>query len=88
MDCRQNGGGYEKVLIVKVPKEKWANLNPYAFPVNINRSNKLQLLRVPGLGHVTVKRILYIRAGKKQIRDLNEVGSGKLILKARKYVTY
>ncbi|MEJ2704553.1 MAG: hypothetical protein P8Z79_19135 [Sedimentisphaerales bacterium] len=40
------------------PKETWAANHPDFYPVDINRAPKSSLLRVPGLGPVTVKRIL------------------------------
>jgi len=43
------------------PKQAWADAHPEYFPVNVNRASKWQLLRVPGLGPTTVKRILQRR---------------------------
>jgi len=43
------------------PKEAWARCHPEAFPVDVNRASRLELLRVPGLGPVTVNRIVQRR---------------------------
>jgi len=43
------------------PKLAWALRNPARFPVDVNRAAREELLRVPGLGHRTVDRILAIR---------------------------
>jgi len=55
------------------PKEVWALRHPEAFPVNVNRGSYFELLRVPGLGPVTVKRILE-RRKKKRIRRIEDIG--------------
>ncbi len=70
------------------PKEHWAKVHPEYFPVNINKATKYQLLRVPGLGDVTVSRILEHR---KQARITNIDGIGrqtKLFEKAAPYLCY
>ena len=43
------------------PKTLWAQRHPEFFPVNLNRAEKWQLLRVPGLGPIGVRRILAAR---------------------------
>lgn len=43
------------------PKLAWALDHREWFPLDINRATRLQLLRVPGLGPTTVKRILSAR---------------------------
>jgi len=55
------------------PKEVWALRHPEAFPVNVNRGSYFELLRVPGLGPVTVKRILE-RRKKRRIRCIEDIG--------------
>jgi len=62
--------------------------NPDAFPVDINRASRFELLRVPGLGPVTVKRILQQRKTAR-IRRIEYVGKVGLKLgKAGKYLTF
>ena len=60
-------------LSLKVdPKTAWARMHPELFPVEINRADREELLRVPGLGPLTVKRILQTRARQK-IRSLSDL---------------
>jgi predicted DNA-binding helix-hairpin-helix protein len=73
----------------KDPKQKWAEIHSEMFPVNVNKSSRLDLLRVPGLGPVTVDRIMNIRKSGTRIRALDDLGAaGKRMHKAKKYVTY
>ncbi len=70
------------------PKEVWAQRHPEAFPVNVNRASRWELLRVPGLGPVTVKRILERRRGQR-IRRIEDVGKmGVRLRKASEYVAF
>ena len=70
------------------PKEAWAQMHPEAFPVDINRASRFALLRVPGLGPITVKRILQQRKILK-IRRIEEVGKvGVRLAKAKKYLKF
>ncbi len=70
------------------PKEAWALRHPEFFPVDVNRGLKFELLRVPGLGPVTVKRILERRkqACLRRIEDVGKVGSR--LRKAGKYLVF
>jgi predicted DNA-binding helix-hairpin-helix protein len=54
------------------PKTAWARLHPERFPVEVNRAEKEELLRVPGLGLLTVQRILEARARQK-FRSLSDL---------------
>jgi putative DNA modification/repair radical SAM protein len=49
----------------KDPKMIWAEGHPEFFPVEVNTASKETLLRVPGFGPVTVKRILKVRREHK-----------------------
>jgi predicted DNA-binding helix-hairpin-helix protein len=70
------------------PKQAWAIGHPEFFPVNINRASKFSLLRVPGLGPVTVKRILQQRK-LGRINSVEDVGKvGVRLEKARKYLIF
>ncbi len=70
------------------PKEAWARLNPEMFPLNINKADTLQLLRVPGFGHVTVDLVARIRKERK-IRSLEDLGKiGSRLEKARSYIEF
>ena len=72
----------------KDPKELWARSHPDYFPVNINKASKFSLLRVPGLGPVTVKRILQQRK-QSRLSTIEDVGKvGVRLEKAKKYLTF
>lgn len=74
--------------LTRDPKEMWAIQNPAYFPVRLNSAEQEQLLRVPGLGPITVKRILKIRRSFR-IRSLADVGVvGKLRNKATPYLDF
>lgn len=70
------------------PKELWAERHPEFFPVRLNSSGREALLRVPGLGPETVKRIIRTRR-ERNITRLEDVGlKGKRAEKARSYVIF
>ncbi len=71
------------------PKEVWAQRHPEVFPVNINRASKYLLLRVPGLGLVTVERILEQRKAGGGISGIKDIGKvGARLEKASKYLSF
>lgn len=69
------------------PKKIWADHHPEFFPVNINKANKYELMRVPGIGPLTAQKILSIRKqGKILSLDILPIsGRKKEIIK--KYLT-
>ncbi|MHC4120171.1 MAG: radical SAM protein [Planctomycetota bacterium] len=70
------------------PKEAWAQSHPEYFPVNANQALRLSLLRVPGLGPVTVKRIL-ARRKQTRLRSIEDVGKvGVRLAKASEYLSF
>ena len=70
------------------PKEAWALRHSEVFPVNVNRASRFSLLRVPGLGPVTVKQILE-RRKQTLLRRIEDVGKvGVRLKKARKYLAF
>jgi predicted DNA-binding helix-hairpin-helix protein len=70
------------------PKQVWANRHPEFFPLNVNRATKFDLLRVPGLGPLTVNRILEMRK-ISNIRSLADVGKvGARLNKAQHYLVF
>jgi predicted DNA-binding helix-hairpin-helix protein len=70
------------------PKEHWAVLHPEYFPLDINKASKYQLLRVPGLGDISVRRILERRKSGR-IRSLEEVDRpSNRLRKANEYLCY
>jgi predicted DNA-binding helix-hairpin-helix protein len=78
----------ENLSLTIDPKEAWALRHPEVFPMNINQASRFALLRVPGLGPVTVNRILEQRnAGR--IRHIEDVGKvGVRLKKAKQYLTF
>ena len=52
------------------PKKRWAEAHPERFPVRARTAEREELLRVPGLGPLTVKRILAARADVTRLEDL------------------
>jgi len=70
------------------PKEGWALSHPEYFPLNVNRASRLELLRVPGLGPITVNQILQQRRTQR-LSSLEEIGRvGARLGKARPYLTF
>jgi predicted DNA-binding helix-hairpin-helix protein len=70
------------------PKETWALSHPDYFPVNINKASRFSLLRVPGLGPITVNRILEMRK-QTRLSTIEDIGkAGVRLEKAKKYLTF
>ncbi len=70
------------------PKEVWAANHPEFFPVDVNKGSRRELLRVPGLGPVTVNRVLQWRRTQR-IGRLEELGTMSARLrKARLYLAF
>jgi predicted DNA-binding helix-hairpin-helix protein len=70
------------------PKEHWAKLHPECFPININQASKKQLLRVPGLGHLTINRIVEQRKNSR-IKSIGDLGKPTILLqKAAEYLCF
>lgn len=59
------------------PKTVWAVNHPEFFPVELNRASREELLRVPGLGPISVRRIVQMRRTHKfrAIEQLARVGA-------------
>jgi putative DNA modification/repair radical SAM protein len=66
----------ERMLDLEVePKLAWALRNRAAFPVDLNRGSREELLRVPGLGVRSVERILRLRRhGAVRLEELTRLG--------------
>ena len=65
------------------PKANWAINNFHLFPMEINRVSYYELLRIPGLGPTSAKRIVsYRRMAKLKYDDLKKIG---VVLKRAKY---
>ncbi len=71
------------------PKEFWARKHPEFFPVNVNRADYEQLLRVPGLGLVTVRRLIERRTGGARFHAPGDLGvPGRRLQKAAAYLAF
>jgi predicted DNA-binding helix-hairpin-helix protein len=59
------------------PKTIWAAHHPEFFPIDLNRAGREELLRVPGIGPISVNRILKMRRTSKirTIEDLVRIGA-------------
>ncbi len=59
------------------PKTIWAIHHPEFFPIELNRASREELLRVPGLGPISVRRIVQMRRTTKfrAIEQLARVGA-------------
>jgi putative DNA modification/repair radical SAM protein len=59
------------------PKMMWAKAHPERFPIEVNRSSREELLRVPGLGPRSVARILRLRrqGTLRTLTDLKKIGA-------------
>ena len=65
------------------PKANWAINNFHLFPMEINTVSYYELLRIPGLGPTSAKRIVsYRRMSKLKYDDLKKIG---VVLKRAKY---
>ena len=65
------------------PKACWAVRHPEFFPVEINKANLYTLLRVPGIGNISARRILQARRmASVNFDDLKKVG---VVLKRAAY---
>ena len=65
------------------PKTAWALRNIHYFPVEINKADYLTLLRVPGIGVVSAKKILSLR--KVHSIDFDDLKKLKIVLKRAQY---
>ena len=74
--------------LTRDPKEVWAIRHPEFYPVRINSADKEALLRVPGLGPLSVKKILQLRKTGK-IHNLESIGiKGKTAQKAAVFLDF
>ncbi|MGJ8529147.1 putative DNA modification/repair radical SAM protein [Maritalea sp.] len=67
------------------PKLSWALSNRDRFPVDINKADKEMLLRVPGFGGKTVKKLISARRHRSiRLEDLRHLGVS--VKKARNFI--
>lgn len=69
------------------PKFAWALQHPEQFPLEVQRADREQLLRVPGIGPISVERILALRTTVtfRELQHLRKLGV--VIDKARHFIT-
>ena len=59
------------------PKTAWALKHPEHFPLEVNRASREELLRIPGIGPTSARRILEIRRDHRldDLAELTQVGA-------------
>ncbi|MCD5390527.1 radical SAM protein [candidate division NPL-UPA2 bacterium] len=69
------------------PKLAWAREHPDVFPIEVNKAGFWKLVRVPGIGRLSARRILEVRRSSK-IKDLTELKKlGAVVKRARNFIT-
>lgn len=69
------------------PKQVWAERNPQFFPVSVKRASSRDLMRVPGIGPVTARRIVAMRK-ESPLSDIRQLPlTRSLYRKASHYLT-
>ncbi len=69
------------------PKLAWAFAHQEFFPIEINKSDYRELLRVPGIGRIGAKKIIEVRK-KAKLKDLTDLRRLKVMVrKARNFIT-
>lgn len=76
-----------KLSLDSDPKLAWAKVHPEEFPVEINSSPLEKLLRVPGIGMISARRILALRRTNRilSLEDLKKTGA--VASRARNFIT-
>jgi len=69
------------------PKLAWAQRNGAFFPLNLNRAQRSELLRVPGIGPATVNRIISMRREGRIARLDDLPMKGTRLRQAKEYLT-
>ncbi len=62
------------------PKMVWALTHPERFPIEVNTASYEELLRVPGIGPISAKRIITAR-GRHRFHTLDELRRTRVVLK-------
>ena len=69
------------------PKLAWALLHPGHFPIELNTADESTLMRVPGLGPISIRRILRLRREHHFNDPAQLKGIGGAITRAQDFVT-
>ena len=68
------------------PKVVWALRNIEVYPIEVNTASEAELLRIPGVGNISVKRIMrHRRIQKVRYEDLKKMGV--VLKRARFFIT-
>jgi len=70
------------------PKTAWAMMHPEIFPVDINKADIQQLLKVPGIGPLSAQRIVQNRAANPYHNIEELKGSGAVVKRVAPYVEF
>ena len=71
----------------KDPKLAWALANMAKFPIEINNASFEELIRVPGIGRISTKRILEVRK-RTRIKEMEQLKKlGAVTKRAGKFIT-
>jgi len=66
----------------------WAKNHPSLFPVNLNRANFWKLIKIPGIGPTTAKKIIAQRQ-QGRIKSLSQfTGQRFQVAKIQPYITF
>ncbi len=69
------------------PKLAWAGAHPERFPIEVNRAPYWDLIRIPGIGRISAKRIVETRKVSK-IKDMGSLKKlGTFVSRAQNYIT-
>ncbi len=69
------------------PKLAWARAHSERFPIELNRASYWDLIKVPGIGRISAKRIMEARKVSK-IKDLGHLKRlGAVVKRAQNYIT-
>jgi predicted DNA-binding helix-hairpin-helix protein len=70
------------------PKFAWAIAHPERFPIEVNTAERAELLRVPGIGPISLERILQIRRSVR-FREVDHLRKlGVVVDKARHFLLF
>ena len=64
---------FDQTALNKDPKMAWADQNLIHAPIELNTADREMLLRIPGIGPVSVRRILRARR-QGTLRHLSDLG--------------
>jgi predicted DNA-binding helix-hairpin-helix protein len=70
------------------PKLAWALAHPERFPIELNTADEAELLRVPGLGPISIRRILRLRREHRFREPAHLKGLGGAAARAQDFVTF